>query len=564
MKKILCSLLCTLFLLSSFITFSPGLSAAGTVSRDITSACKITLNGSRTEYDLTDRREDSYIQYDSAKIEIEASEAVGGIYIEFDYKPPVWTLSYNGSDYSCGKYAFIHEYQSVVKENVTSLTLTFNSKVSFSEIYVLSRGDKLPDYVQTWRPAEGQCDIMLLSCHSDDDQLFFAGSVPDAVARGAEMQVCYFNNHWNTHRRQHELLNGLWTCGLDRYPVIGRFPDIKREDSEKEMLDVYAQYGYTYEQMVTDQVELLRKYKPQIVLAHDIYGEYGHGAHRLDCHSLRDAAEVSNDASKYPESAKKYGVWDVPKIYIHLYYANQIDFEIDVPLEYFGGKTAYQVSQAAFLCHVSQYDTVFRKWMFGEDENNPFTDSHDFAKYGPRCYGLWRSKVGPDVKKTSFYENITLLSGKSGEQSDPTQTTVTETTAPPETTTEETTTTETTTIETTTEEITTTETETETETGTETEETVTETTDGPTETETDEPATTPKETDTVQTTAGQTTDTAKTPDEPESTGESTTDKETEAAEKPDKKVNPVPVIICSVCALAAAAFAIVKRKNKAV
>ena len=566
MKKHICSLLCIFLLLSAVNIFTPGAAAEESTCRDITKSCTVTLNGARIDYDLTDRREDSFLQYSSAEIVINAPEAVGGIYIEFDYKPPVWTLSYEGENKSCGKYSFIHEYQSVDKENVTSLTLSFKSKVSFSEIYVLSRGEKLPDYVQTWRPAEGQCDIMLLSCHSDDDQLFFAGSVPDAVARGAEMQVCYFNNHWNTHRRQHELLNGLWTCGLDRYPVIGRFPDIKREDSEKEMLDVYAQYGYTYEQMVTDQVELLRKYKPQIVLAHDVYGEYGHGSHRLDCHSLRDAAEVSNDASKYTESAKKYGVWNVPKIYIHLYYANQIDFEIDVPLEYFGGKTAYQVSQQAFLCHVSQYDTVFRRWMFGEDEEHPFTDSHDFAEYGPCCYGLWRSTVGPDVIKADFYENITLLSGKTPEHytaqetTAPPETSPPETT-PPETTTEETTTEETTTEETTTEETTTEETTTEEQTVTETETETTEITE--TETETDEPAETAAETVTAAETSEPATDTEKTPDGSETTAESTKEPETDVIPEPKNKVNPLPIIICSVCALAVAAiFILIKKKLK--
>ncbi|MBR6921593.1 MAG: PIG-L family deacetylase [Clostridia bacterium] len=428
MKKTLYSLLCIIIFLNTFLLLSPGYTAKARVSRDITYDCSIKLNGRWIDEDLIDGKEETYLKYDSAKIVIKSYEPVGGVYIKFDRTPQIWSLSYEKTTFSCGNYGFLHEYQSVYFDNVRTLTLTFYTKTSISDIYVLSRGEKLPDFVQTWRPAEGKCDIMLLSCHSDDDQLFFAGSVPDAVSRGAEMQVCYFTNHWNTHQRPHELLNGLWACGLDRYPVIGRFPDFMRVDSESEMLSGFLKRGYTYDQMVEDQVELLRKYKPQIVLVHDVYGEYGHAAHKLDSHSLRDAAAVSNNPFKYPKSAEKFGVWEVPKIYIHLYSRNKIDFEIDVPLQRFDGKTAYQVSQDAFLCHISQMTTRYKEWLLGTEEK-PVTDSHDFPKYSPRDYGLWQTNVGADRRKTDFYENIVLLKDQPPKETTAEETTAEETTA---------------------------------------------------------------------------------------------------------------------------------------
>lgn len=427
MKKTLFSLFCIFFLLNVFLSFSPGYAAKEKLCRDITSVCSIRLNKKWISDDLTDGNEETYKSCDCAKIVIDSPEQIGGIYIKFDRTPPLWTMIYKDTTFTCGDYGFLHEYQKIYLDNVRHVTLIFSSKTSIADIYVISRGDRLPDFVQTWRPAEGQCDIMLLACHSDDDQIFFAGSVPDAVSRGAEMQVCYFINHWRSHKRPHELLNGLWTCGLDRYPVIGRFPDIKRVDSEKEMLAVLAEKGYTYDQMVEDQVELLRKYKPQIVVVHDVYGEYGHGAHKLDSHSLRDAADVSNDPLAYRDSAEKYGVWDVPKIYLHLYSRNRIDFEIDVPLEYFGGKTAYQISQDAFLCHISQLSTRYKTWLLGDDEK-PILNSHDFIKYSPREYGLWKTTVGADKKKTDFYENIVLLKDKKTDPPPPAATSAEEST----------------------------------------------------------------------------------------------------------------------------------------
>lgn len=412
MKKTLCLIISVILISGAVNTFSPCFAADETLCREITKECNITLNETTISDGLTDGSEESYEAYDNAEIIIDSAVPVGGIYIKFDRTPPVWTMSYGESSVACGKNGFLHEYQSINDDNVLSLTLSFSSPVSFADIYVLSRGDKLPGFVQTWRPAEGRCDIMLLACHSDDDQLFFAGSVPDAVNRGAEMQVCYFTNHWRkSHKRPHELLNGLWTCGLDRYPVIGFLPDIKRADTEEEMLKIFEEEGFNYAQMVAYQVMLLRKYKPQIVLVHDINGEYGHGAHRLDSHSLRDAAKVSGDPSEFIASYVEYGVWDVPKVYIHLYDKNTIDFEIDTPLQRFGGKTAYQVSQDAFKCHKSQYGTRYKEWLIGTDEE-PVTDSSGFPKYSPRQYGLWKTSVGFDVIKKDFYENIVLLNGQ--------------------------------------------------------------------------------------------------------------------------------------------------------
>jgi LmbE family N-acetylglucosaminyl deacetylase len=397
------------------------------VMRDITANCSMELNGASINGMLIDNNETTYLKYSQAVITVHAGEPIGGIYIKFDRTPPSWTLWFNGMYQSCGTYGFLHEFQKVDSTSASQLTLSFPKEVSIADIFIFSLGSKPPANVQVWRPAWGRCDLMLLSAHSDDDQLFFAGAVPDAVARGAEVQVCFFTNHWNTHSRPHELLNGLWTCGLTRYPVIGPFTDTGRGYSEEQGLQLFASLGFTYDDMVRHQTMLLRKYKPQIVLAHDILGEYGHSAHIIDSHALRDAALVSNDASHYPELAQTFGTWNVPKIYIHLYWEGEIDFEIDTPLSYFGGKTAYQVSQDAFRCHISQMGTRYRYWLLGTADN-PVTNSYGFPMYSPRYYGLWRSLVGADSVKKHFYENISLYGDS---HAAPVNTAVPATTTPP-------------------------------------------------------------------------------------------------------------------------------------
>ena len=413
MKRLI-AFLCALILLTAPSAAFPVFSSAQQDVRVITNDCAITLGDKEIDKRLTDDDEKTFLKYNNGcVIKVQSEEKIGAVYIKFDRTPPVWTLSYGEKTVACGRNGFLHEYEKL--ENAENeLTLTFSGQVSIADLFILSTGEVLPSFVQVWRAAEGNCDVMLLACHSDDDQLFFAGSVPDAVARGAEMQVCYFTNHWNTHTRPHELLNGLWTCGLDRYPVVGEYPDTKKALNEEEGLKIFEDLGYTFDDMVRSQTLLLRRFKPQIVLVHDIEGEYGHSAHRLDSHSLREAASLSGDPTAYPDMAEEYGVWDVPKIYIHLYEKNTIDFEIDKPLSLFGGRTAYQVSQDAFRCHISQFNSRYRDWLIGTEEK-PVTKGSEFPLYSPRSYGLWRSLVGADEQKTDFYEHIVFYADKDKE-----------------------------------------------------------------------------------------------------------------------------------------------------
>ena len=94
-----------------------------------------------------------------------------------------------------------------------------------NSIFVFSEG-KTPDYVQKWEVGEPETDLLLCATHSDDDQLFFAGLIPYYAGHmGLRVRVAYFVNHYDTYNRTHELLDGLWHCGLKYYPDISPFPD---------------------------------------------------------------------------------------------------------------------------------------------------------------------------------------------------------------------------------------------------------------------------------------------------------------------------------------------------
>ena len=77
---------------------------------------------------------------------------------------------------------------------------------------------------------------------------------------------------------------------------------------------------------------------------------------------------------------------------IHLWKENGIDMDWRQPLEAFGGKTAFEVAEDGFRCHISQQVTDYHVEDWGPWDNSLF--------------GLYRTTVGPDDDKDDFFENL--------------------------------------------------------------------------------------------------------------------------------------------------------------
>ncbi len=372
----------------------------------------VKLSGASELSKLTDGNETSYTELSAGTTVTLAADAgemgISSLYIAFDKIPGEWKLSDGDLTAVCGKNGYLHEYvdvKALFGYAPRSLYLTFEkADVGVSEITAFADGE-LPSWVQIWEPpCEGETDVMLCSTHADDEQLFFAGVLPYFAGElGLNVQVVYFTSPFSFHNRQHEQLNGLWEVGVRNYPIYGEMADAWSETKE----DAYAHqkaYGITKDDMVAFQVEMLRRFRPLVVIGHDFAGEYSHGQHIINTDTLVEALELSADVSKYPESADKYGVWDVPKTYIHLYSENKITMNWDTPLEAFGGKTAFEVSQDGFAHHKSQHWTWFYKWMYGK--NTKITKATEIKTYSPCDYGLYRTTVGYDSGINDMLENI--------------------------------------------------------------------------------------------------------------------------------------------------------------
>lgn len=291
----------------------------------------------------------------------------------------------------------------------TSVTLSFETgTIAITELTAYSAGE-VPDDVQRWEaPKDGETDLILFSTHGDDEHLFFAGILPYYAGElGYQVQLVYMTDHHNNDgvTRMREILDGLWTAGVTTYPVFGEFEDFYRWGIDNAYI-AFEQQGVTREDLIGFVVENLRRFRPKVVIGHDFNGEYSHGQHAVYADVLAAAVEVSMDETAYPESAQKYGTWDVPKAYFHLYEENPIVMDWDVPLESFGGRTAWQVSSRyALQKHVSQIDDLEKEdvtWYFG---NNVTAAS--VGRFTPCNFGLYRSTVGEDVEKNDFFENVT-------------------------------------------------------------------------------------------------------------------------------------------------------------
>ena len=351
----------------------------------------VITGGGASSVTLLDGRYSTYIDFvDDGEITFTSpdGEPIGAVYVVWQTPPEQWILETGSATYMQGQYGFLHD---TVKLETPSQQVVMRWEADMAQlcdVYLFGEGE-LPDWVQQWQPAQGPADLLLLPTHADDEHLYFGGTMPYYADRGdVVIQVAYMVNHNGEPYRLHEQLNGLWTAGVTRYPVISSFPDVYSESME------HAETVYDRQELLAYQTELIRRFQPLVVIGHDLNGEYGHGAHMLNADCLTEVIERTDDPTYFPESYEAYGGWKISKLYLHLYEENPIVMDWGtMTLDSFGGKTALEVAQEAFACHTSQ-----QQWF-------------EVAASGPydcRKFGLYATNVGLDEAENDFFEHVVL------------------------------------------------------------------------------------------------------------------------------------------------------------
>jgi len=282
---------------------------------------------------------------------------------------------------------YLHQYTAL--PGVTSFRIAIEAydgkhMLDINELRVLGQGD-LPEWVQLWQDMD-KADMLLLSAHPDDELLWFGGALPTYAGElNKKVQLVYLA--YGDARRKNELLDGLWTCGIRYYPVIGENRDFMSYNRST----VYDAWGGT-KRVYPWYVGILRRVRPEVILTQDFNGEYGHAAHQITASMTVKCIDLAADPTYDADSYNKYGAWQVKKVYAHLYEQNGVVMDWQKPLSAFGGKTSLEVAKEALWCHVSQRALTYQML-----EEGPFDC---------RKFGLCFSTVGEDVNKNDFFENI--------------------------------------------------------------------------------------------------------------------------------------------------------------
>lgn len=365
---------------------------------DITKNCKFNAgSGRKTFSKCKDRDYKTYWKTNNGdkcyvEVTVPAGQSASGVMVQWYEHPHAWGVqvkdesgTWTDAGHTDGSY--LAEYLPLPEgTTVFRVANAPGEKRHFNmtELRIYGEGD-IPPEAQQWQPSAEKADLMLLVAHSDDEVLWFGGTLPRyAGEEGKVCQVCMMVP--SMPYRRLELLDSLWTCGVKNYPVWGNFKDAFSFTLKK-------QYKHWNKNRVYETVAgWIRQFQPDVLLTHDLQGEYGHGAHRVCADAVMNCLQAAADEKKYPSSAKKYGTWDTPKCYIHLWKENGIDMDWRQPLDSFGGKTSFEVAEAAFRCHVSQQKTDYHVEDWGPWDNSLF--------------GLYRSLVGADEAKDDFFENI--------------------------------------------------------------------------------------------------------------------------------------------------------------
>ena len=353
--------------------------------------CRFSMSGaSRKEIKaLTDDKYSTYAKVRS-KGEILAEgggQALGSVLLQFYDRPTkteVWARTGGEWTFVAERGTYLSDWVALPEgTEAVRIVNTDRSRMFMAELTVFGTGErpvKSPEWV-----SGGKCDLMVVACHPDDELLWFGGLLPTyAGEKGLRVQVVYAVP--STPVRRLELLDGLCRCGVKEYPAFMNLPDVY----SKHLNAAYKRWGKT--KMHRIMTGLIRQYRPDVIVSHDLNGEYGHGGHQAVADTVRTCVAYAADGSKFPDSARQYGVWQVSKCYLHLYKDGQVCYDWHRPLAAFDGMDGMAVAIEAMAMHRSQ---VKHGWAI--EAGGPCDNT---------LFGLCHTTVGPDERGEDLFEHI--------------------------------------------------------------------------------------------------------------------------------------------------------------
>ena len=303
----------------------------------------------------------------------------GYIFAQYDADKQIMT-SVGEADVQPG---LIQVYELNEDARYVLMTLT-DKKQSIAEITVYSPGE-LPESVQRWRGQYTKCDMMLVCAYAGDEFSVFGGMLPRyAVEKDARVQTVFMTEA--SREQKSETLAALWSLGIDNYPEFLDLSGSKAGSLE----DCLKKWGGK-DELIGTMVECIRRFKPEVIVSHDINGEGGDYRRQLTGMLMEYAIAAAADPDAYPDSGDEYGAWQVKKLYLHLGQGERVDLDWSAPAQGLPGGSALAAAQSAF----ASYASLAGKYTVTEG-----------GEYDSSVYSLISSTIGSDVRRDDLFENV--------------------------------------------------------------------------------------------------------------------------------------------------------------
>jgi len=264
---------------------------------------------------------------------------------------------------------------------------------------LLFNGGQTVKQEQDFSDVQSGVDLMLVVAHPGDEYLYLGGVLPYYVSEEGHTAVVVYLTSTDEQQRE-EARASLKKLGVTEEPVFGDFPDVY-SDNVGEVTSVWDES--TVREYIVEQI---RKYKPAVVVSHDLDGEYGNAVHMLVARDVKKAVEDASVPYRYAASSQEYGTWQPLRLFLHFYGDASYVIDRESTLDAFSGRSIVEVE---------------------EDLYESFSDEYRYALdvgdevYGSAAYGLAFSSDGStETADGDFFSGISAV-----QLSNPNQTSVT-------------------------------------------------------------------------------------------------------------------------------------------
>ena len=259
-----------------------------------------------------------------------------------------------------------------------------------------------------WLPPTNKIAVLAVWAHQDDEAIFGGGSLPyySAVLKLPTMLLCMTGG--SEPERDNELRCAAWTYGLRYEPLFGHFMDVHSNlitnspygtNTINITWDYWAGVGFLGNgtnveagktRAINFVAEQIRRYRPDVIITHDLNGETGHDNHKAAAYAVTRAFFVAADPDATATNLVGLPPWRAQKLYVHLYPTNRLFHEFwEIPYPALTNRTPHQAANIGLTCHVSQGPS---RWIGA----SVYPPGGMYNLWPAEWWGLYASRVGLD------------------------------------------------------------------------------------------------------------------------------------------------------------------------